>query len=65
MEYKCRLRIILAEREMKQDELREKAGIGKSTLSLLINNRSLPSFDVAYRIADALDMPIETIWTKK
>lgn len=65
MEYKCRLRVILAEKEMTHEELRSKVGVGRSTISQIINNKTLPRFDVAYRIAEALDMKIEEIWIKK
>jgi putative transcriptional regulator len=64
MRYKCRLRVILAEKEMTHEELRKKVNVGRSTLSQIINNKTLPRFDVAYRIAEALDMRIEEVWVK-
>lgn len=65
MKLKCRLRVILAERELKQGELAEKVGISATTLSALVNNRNLPTLPVAYQIAEALGMRIEDIWIKE
>jgi putative transcriptional regulator len=65
MKFKCRLRVILAEKEMRQGELCEVAKVSRPALSSLVNNNSLPSFEVAYRIAEALDMRIEEIWRKE
>lgn len=71
MEIKCRLRVILAEKEVKegkkitQGEFADKVQISKAALSALINNRALPTLEVAYRISEVLDLPVEEIWVKK
>lgn len=65
MEFKCRLKVIFAERNIKHKDFAEKIGISRTTLSLLVREKSVPRFDVAYRIAKALEMPIESIWTEK
>lgn len=36
---KCRLRVLMAEREMTQGQLREALGLGTHTVSKLYNNR--------------------------
>ncbi|QWH60215.1 XRE family transcriptional regulator [Bacillus mycoides] len=62
MEFKCRLRVIFAEKEIRQKEFSKRIGISQSTLSSLVNNTKLPTFPTAYKIAKALNMHIEDIW---
>jgi putative transcriptional regulator len=62
MEIKCRLKILFAEREIKQTEFAKKAGIGSNTLSLLVKGHRLPSLEVAYKIAHELDLNVMEIW---
>ncbi|WP_078428748.1 helix-turn-helix transcriptional regulator [Alkalihalobacterium alkalinitrilicum] len=59
---KCRLRVILAERNIKHGEVYKKAGISSATFSLLVNEKSLPTLPVALKIARVLDLHIEDIW---
>jgi putative transcriptional regulator len=65
MKFKCRLRVILAEREMKHGDLADKAGVSRAQLSALINNRNLPTLPVAFNIAEVLELKIEDIWIKE
>jgi putative transcriptional regulator len=62
MEIKGRLKVIFAEREINQGEFAKKINIGINTLSQLVNNKSLPSLPVAYKIAVELDMNVMEIW---
>ncbi|MDX5476608.1 MAG: helix-turn-helix domain-containing protein [Bacillaceae bacterium] len=67
--YECRLRVILAEIKLKdsnfkQENFAKELGISRTTLYSIINEKSLPSFDVAYSIADRLNMKIEDIWIR-
>jgi putative transcriptional regulator len=62
--YRCKLKIIFAEKGIKHGEFAERIKIGQSALSKMVNNKTLPEFDTAYRIAEALDMRIEEIWKK-
>ncbi|TCP32203.1 DNA-binding XRE family transcriptional regulator [Scopulibacillus darangshiensis] len=62
MKLKCRLRIILAEKNIPQGEFADKVGIAQTTISLLARDRTLPGLMNAYKIARGLDMPIEKIW---
>ncbi|CAM4399389.1 XRE family transcriptional regulator [Bacillus manliponensis] len=62
MEFKCRLRVIFAEREIKQKEFAKNIDISQSTMSALVNGTNLPTFPTAYKIAKALNMYIEDIW---
>lgn len=54
MTFKCRLKIILWEKGMKQGELAKKTGISPAGISALVNNR----------IAEELQLPIEEIWIR-
>jgi putative transcriptional regulator len=62
MVIKCNLRVIFAEREIRQTEFAQRIGIGRATLSQLVNNKSLPTLEVAYRIAKELDLNVMEIW---
>ncbi|SFT03970.1 helix-turn-helix transcriptional regulator [Marininema halotolerans] len=62
MRIKCKLKVILAELDMDHGDLAKKAMVSSSNISLLVNNKSLPSLPVAYRIGQALNLPIEEIW---
>jgi putative transcriptional regulator len=63
--YKCRLKIIFAEREIKQTEFAKKVGIANNTLSQIVNNRVYPSFEVLMRIVEELELPVGEIWIKE
>ncbi|WP_096224909.1 helix-turn-helix transcriptional regulator [Geobacillus sp. FJAT-46040] len=65
MEFKCRLKVIFAERGIKQGDFAKRIGISQAALSAIVNNRSLPSFQVAYAICEELRLPINEIWIKK
>ena len=57
-----KLKIILAERGMKQNWLAEQCGLNKATMSNLINNRHQTNIDIAFMIADILKMKIDEIF---
>jgi putative transcriptional regulator len=58
----CKLKVIFAERNIRGKEFSGKVGITHTTLSSLINNKSLPTMPVAYKIAVELDMNVMEIW---
>ncbi len=68
MEFECKLRILFAEEKQRNPNFRQgdfaekKIGISKATLSSLVNGKSLPTFQVAYKISKELQKPIEEIW---
>ncbi|MEK0285903.1 MULTISPECIES: helix-turn-helix transcriptional regulator [Bacillaceae] len=64
MKYKCKLRVILAEKEIKHGDFAERIEVSKTTMSNLINGRTLPTFDIAYKISEKLNMDIREIWIK-
>lgn len=51
--------------DMKHGVLADRVGISKAALSLLINNKTLPSFDTSYKICNILNMNLTEIWTAK
>ncbi|MBB6446429.1 helix-turn-helix domain-containing protein [Bacillus benzoevorans] len=63
--YKCRLKVIFAEKDIRQGEFAEKLGISAAALSAIKNGKSLPSFPVLYRICEELDMDMREIWAKE
>ncbi|MEX0416905.1 helix-turn-helix transcriptional regulator [Bacillus sp. C30] len=62
MEFKCRLKVIFAEKNIKMGDFADSVGINRSTLSLIVNGKTLPNFTNAYIIAQNLKIPIENIW---
>jgi putative transcriptional regulator len=63
--YICKLKVIFAEEGIKHGWFAEKIGVSKGTLSAIVNNKQLPSFDVAYAICQELKRPLHEIWIKK
>jgi len=64
MRLKCKLKVIFAERDIKQSVFAEEIGMSRTTLSSLVNNQSLPSLPNAYLIAEKLQLPVEKIWIR-
>lgn len=58
----CKLKVIFAERRIKQKEFAHKINISQAALSSLVNNKALPTLPVAYRIAKELGLLVEDIW---
>jgi putative transcriptional regulator len=65
MDFKCRLKIIFAERDIQQGEFAKKIGLSPAAMSLITNNKSLPTFPVVYKICKELDLRINDIWIEK
>jgi DNA-binding XRE family transcriptional regulator len=62
---KCKLKVIFAERNIKQVEFAKKIGIGRATLNQLVNNHTLPTLEVAYLISEELNLNVMDIWIKQ
>lgn len=64
MKLKCRLRVILAELEITQQELlqRMEKPIANASMSQIVRGSSMPTLLTAFMIAKALNMKIEEIW---
>jgi DNA-binding XRE family transcriptional regulator len=70
MGYKCRLKAILADLDIKHGEFADRVGIDKSTFSAIVNNKSLPSFETLYEIVEELrrldpEIKLGDIWIKQ
>jgi len=57
-----RLKEILAERGISQTWLAKKVGVTRGNISNLINNRQQTTIEIAFKIADELDLQIEDIF---
>jgi DNA-binding XRE family transcriptional regulator len=65
MEFRCKLKVILAERDIRHGEFAKEIGISPAAMSAIVNTHSLPSFPITYLICEKLDLPIHAIWEKK
>lgn len=58
-----RLAELMAERGLNQERLAALTGLDQSHISRLIRSKSVPSLNTAAKVAKALGVSIETIWT--
>jgi putative transcriptional regulator len=65
MEFKCKLKVLLWERDIKQGDFAKRIGISRATMSTIVNSKSLPGFETAYKICEELDKTVQEIWIKK
>lgn len=56
---------MIKERGLKKRFVAEKAGISKTTLAAIVNERSIPTLQVAIRIAEVMGEKVEDIWVKQ
>lgn len=68
--FTCRLGVIFAELKLKdksftQAKFAKRVGISTTALSALVKEKSLPSYEVAYEIAQELNRKMEDIWAKE
>jgi putative transcriptional regulator len=56
-----RIRIILAEKDKKSTWLANKLGMSENMISRYVTNRSQPSLEVSYRIAEVLGVQMEDL----
>ncbi|WP_259463475.1 helix-turn-helix transcriptional regulator [Geobacillus stearothermophilus] len=59
------LKVILAQEGIKHGEFAKRININPGTLSAIVNNKQLPSFEVTYAICLELNRSIHEIWIKK
>ncbi|OLS39156.1 helix-turn-helix transcriptional regulator [Bacillus sp. MRMR6] len=59
---KCRLKEIMKEEGRTQRWLSEKVNASMTTISSIINEKSIPALPLAFRIAKTLGKRIEDIW---
>lgn len=58
----CKLKVIFAENDISQREFAKRIGISEGTLSLIVRGKSIPTLQVAFKIAKGLDLKVEDIW---
>lgn len=59
---KSRIRIRLAELDMRQQDLSEKLGVTKQTMSLWVNGKSTPTLETSFKIAYILDCKVDDLF---
>jgi len=64
MALKCKLKIIMIEKGIRQYELAELTGISRSNINLIANGKQDPSLENAMIIAEALGVSIYDIWER-
>jgi putative transcriptional regulator len=64
VEFKCKLRVILAEMEIKHGDFAKRVNMSSAAFSSIVNNHTLPSFETAIRISEELNMDIRSIWVR-
>ena len=65
MKLKCRLKAILAFKEIKHGEFAKMVGVSATTASTWISGKSNPSLEKAYEIAEILGVEVTDIWRKE
>jgi transcriptional regulator with XRE-family HTH domain len=60
-----RLRQLLEEKDITQQELAEKLGIGQSAISMMLGRSCRPQRKTVSRIAEALGVSSEALWPTK
>lgn len=60
---KSKLKIRLAELEMKQNELASQLSVTKQTLSSWANGKNQPTLEMAFKIAKLLDCKVDDLFT--
>jgi putative transcriptional regulator len=59
---KNKLRVLRAEREWSQGELSQKLGVSRQAINAIETEKHDPSLDLAFRMAQLFNMPIEQIF---
>lgn len=65
MTLKCRLKVILAEKEMLHKDFAHLVGVSKTTATMWISGKAKPDLDRAYEVADLLGVKVTDIWVKE
>ena len=61
---KNRLRVLRAEREWSQQDLAERLGVSRQSVSAIETGKYDPSLPLAFRIADLFELKIEEIFLR-
>lgn len=59
-----RVRVLRAERDMSRNELAELIDVNPQTIGALERGDHSPSLDLAFRVCDVFDLPIEAVFSR-
>lgn len=59
---KSKIRVRLAELEIKQQVLSDELGVTKQTMSAWVNGKNVPTLETAFRIAKRLDCKVDDLF---
>lgn len=59
---KSKIKVRLAELDIKQQDLSEKLGVTKQTMSAWVNGRSTPTLETAFKIANVLECKVDDLY---
>ncbi len=62
---KSNINVWIAKSEMSKKEVAEKMEVSQTVLSRWINNKSKPSLEKAFKLAEILDCKVDDLYTKK
>lgn len=62
---KPKIRVRLAELDMRQQDLGEKLGVTKQTMSLWVNGKSTPTLETTFKIAYILECKVDDLYEYK
>jgi len=60
---KSKLKVRLAEVELKHQDLAQIVGVTKQTMSSWVNGKNKPTLEMAFRIAKLLDCKVDELYT--
>jgi DNA-binding XRE family transcriptional regulator len=60
---KSKIKVRLAELEIKQQDLSDELGVTKQTMNAWVNGRNLPTLETAFKIAKLLDCKVDDLFT--
>ncbi|MCH6197619.1 helix-turn-helix transcriptional regulator [Corynebacterium mastitidis] len=59
-----RIRVLRAERDMSRNQLAELIDVNPQTIGALERGDHSPSLDLAFRICDVFDLPVEAVFSR-
>jgi DNA-binding XRE family transcriptional regulator len=59
-----RIRVLRAERQMSRADLAERIEVNPQTVGALERGDHYPSLDLAFRICDVFDLPVEAVFSR-
>jgi len=62
---KSKIKVRLAELDMRQQDLSEKLGVTKQTMNAWVNGRSTPTLETAFKIANVLECKVDDLYIYK